>query len=116
MENLRPMERRIIAMRADGIPDDEIARRFGRSAAQIERIFQWTAIPRSGPPRHRSPRAIERRVLTLRAAGESHAEVGARFRRSARFIQQVEGLAHFRLGLNLLSSDRTGRPEGGASR
>ena len=116
MENLRPMERRIIAMRDGGVPSDEIAKRFGKSAAQIERIFQWTAIPRSGPPRQRSPRAIERRVLTLRAAGETHAEVGARFRRSARFIQQVEGLAHYRLGLNLLSSSHTGQPERGASR
>lgn len=116
MENLRPMERRMIAMRDDGIPNDEIAKRFGRSASHIERILQWTAIPRSGPQRQRSPRAIERRVLTLRAAGETHAEIGARFRRSAPFIQQVEGLAHYRLGLNLLSSKYTGQSERGITR
>jgi hypothetical protein len=109
MENLRPLERRIAAMRDDGMPTAEIARRVGRSPAQVERILQWISIPRSGPPPQRSPRPIELRVLSLRAAGETHAEVGSRFRRSARFIRQVEGLAHFRLGLQLLGSEDTDR-------
>lgn len=106
MENLRPVERRIVAMRDAGVATDEIAKRFGRSPAQIERIIKWTAIPRSGPPQQRSPRAIESRVLMLRAAGETHAEVGTRFRRSAGFIRQIEGLAHFRIGLELLGQER----------
>ena len=109
MENLRPLERRIAAMRDGGMPTGEIAQRVGRSPAQVERILQWITIPRSGPPPQRTPRPIELRVLSLRAAGETHAEVGSRFRRSARFIRQVEGLAHFRLGLRLLGSEDTDR-------
>ncbi|MDH3260458.1 MAG: hypothetical protein OEM81_04810 [Acidimicrobiia bacterium] len=115
MENLRPLERRISAMQNEGMATGEIAHRVGRSPAQVERIFTWIAIPRSGPPPQRSPRAIERRVLTLRAAGETHAEVGARFRRSERFIRQVEGLAHFRLGQELLGSGRSSQPDRGAT-
>lgn len=109
MENLRPLERRIAAMRDDGLPSGEIARRVRRSPAQVERILQWISIPRSEPPPQRSPRPIELRVLALRAAGESHAEVGSRFRRSARFIRQVEGLAHFRLGFQLLGAEGSER-------
>jgi hypothetical protein len=109
MENLRPLERRIAAMRDNGFVISEIAERVGRSPAQVERILQWITIPRSGAPVKRSPRPIELRVLSLRAAGETYAEVGSRFRRSARFIRQVEGLAHFRLGLELLGSEGTDR-------
>jgi hypothetical protein len=109
VENLQPLERRIAAMRDNGFVISEIAERVGRSPARVERILQWITIPRSGAPVKRSPRPIELRVLSLRAAGETYAEVGSRFRRSARFIRQVEGLAHFRLGLELLGSEGTDR-------
>lgn len=102
-EHLRPLERRVLAMRDEGIDIDEIGRRIRRSGPQVERIIGWTAIPRSGPPPKRSPRAIERRVLALRAQGESHEQIGVRFRRSAGFIRRVEGLAHYTLALRLLS-------------
>jgi DNA-binding CsgD family transcriptional regulator len=101
-EHLRPLERRILALRAEGMTTDEIARRFNRSASRIEQIITWTEIPRSRPPAERFPRAIERRVLALRSQGESHERIGERFGRSARFIRQVEGLAHFRLARDLL--------------
>jgi hypothetical protein len=98
-------------MREDGISSAEIGQRIGRSEAHVDRIIEWTTIPRNHPPRRRSPRPIERRVLALRAAGESHERVAARFKRSPRFIRQVEGLAHYRLGLGLLTADRA--EEGG---
>jgi hypothetical protein len=41
-------------------------------------------------------------VLAMRAAGETHEEIGLRFRRSPRSIRQIEGLAHYRMGLQLL--------------
>jgi len=116
MENLRPLERRIVAMRDEGVATGDIAQRVGRTPAHVERILLWTSIPRSRPPQSRSPRAIERRVLKLRAAGESHAEVGARFGKGAGFIRQVEGLAHFRLGIELLGSSRTERGDTEVSR
>ncbi len=106
MQYLRPLERRVLAMRDEGVDTEEIGRRIGRSAAQVERIIAWTSIPRHQPPQRRSPRAIERRVLAMRAAGQSHEAVAARFKRSPRFIRQVEALAHYRLGLQLLGSVR----------
>ncbi len=102
-EYLRPIERRVLAMREEGLDNAEIAQRIRRSPQHVERILQWTEIPRSGPPRRRSPRAIEKRVLALRAAGETHEQIGQRFRRSAGFIRQVEGLAHYQLAVSLLS-------------
>jgi hypothetical protein len=105
MEHLRPIERRILAMQDDGLDAAEIAARIRRSPDHVERIVAWTEIPRSGPPLRRSPRPIERRVLALRADGESHERIGERFRRSGGFIRRVEGLAHYVLALNLLTSD-----------
>ncbi len=101
-EYLRPLERRVLAMQADGLDVAEIGRRLKRSPHHVERIIEWTRIPRTRPPVRRRPPAIERRVLDLRAAGESHEEIARRFRRSPGFIRQVEGLAHFRKALDLL--------------
>ena len=89
-------------MRDEGVDIDEIGRRIRKSPERVERIIEWTAIPRSNPSVRRSPSAIERRVLALIEAGETHEEVGRRFRRGADYIRQVEGFAHYRLGLELL--------------
>lgn len=89
-------------MHDEGLPVTEIADRLRRSPSHVERIMAWSDIPRSGPPPGRAGRAMERRVLALRQDGESHEEIGRRFRRGARFIRQVEGLAHYRRGLELL--------------
>lgn len=101
--NLRPVERRVLAMRDGGVEIEEIARRIDRSPGHVERVIEWTGIPRTGRAQRRSPTAIERRVLALRAHGESHDEIGERFRRSPKYIRQVEGLAHYTRGLELLS-------------
>ncbi len=65
-------------------------------------MISWTELPRSGPAPRRSARALEQRVLALRAEGESYEQIGGRFNRGARFIRQVEGLAHYRRALELL--------------
>ncbi len=101
-DHLRPIERRVLAMRDQGLNYEQIGARIRRSPEHVARIVQWTEIPRSGRPPTRTPRPIESRVLALRARGETHEQIGRRFRRSARFIRQVEGLAHFRLALDLL--------------
>ncbi len=103
-QTLRPVERRILIMRDEGVTIEEIARRFRRSPTHVARVIEWTRIPRSRSPVKRTPRAIERRVLALRAGGESYEQIGQRFRHSARFIRQVEGLAHFKRGLELPAS------------
>ncbi|HSF86206.1 MAG TPA: helix-turn-helix domain-containing protein [Acidimicrobiia bacterium] len=102
--NVRPLERRIHSMRAEGMSLDEIAARFDRSPDHISRVIEWSAIPRPQPRTGRVAEAMERRVLRLRFAGETHEQIGTRFRRSARFIRQVEGLAHYRRGLELLTA------------
>ena len=114
MQNLRPLERRVLGMLDDGVDIDEIARRIRKSPGTVERIIDWISIPRLNSPTRRSPSAVERRVLALLDAGETHEEVGHRFRRSARYIRQVEGFAHYRLGLELLGERPPGPKESSA--
>lgn len=101
--HLRPIERRILAMRSEGLALEEIAERIRRSPEHVGRIVEWTRVPRSGPAVRRSPRPMEARVLALRDRGETHEQIGRRFRRSPGFIQRVEGLAHLTLARQLLS-------------
>lgn len=101
--HLRPVERRVLAMREEGVHIEEIARRFDRSPAHMERVIVWTDIPRTGPRARTSPTARQRAVLRLRADGQSHDEIARRFKRSPKYIRQVEGLAHYTQGLDLLT-------------
>lgn len=90
-------------MREDGVSIDEIARRIDRSPNHVERVIAWTDIPRSGPRARSTPTAMQRAVLRLRAEGESHGEIAARFKRGPKYIRQVEGLAYYTQGLDLLT-------------
>lgn len=89
-------------MRDAGIEPAEIGRRLRRSAAHVERMMLWAEIPRPARARDSGLRAIERRVLALREQGHSHDEIGRRFGRSAAHVRRIEGLAHYRLALQLL--------------
>ncbi len=102
-DHLRPIERRVLSMHTEGVPVSEIGRRIRRSPEHVERMLAWTEFPRQRPPARTAAWAIHHRVLALRAAGESHEEIGRRFHRSARHIRQVEGMAHYRKGLELLA-------------
>ena len=102
-ESLRPIERRMLDLHQEGFLIDDIAARFNRSPESVERILVWTDIPRTGESDDRNLRPIERRVLDMRAGGESHAEIAEKFRKTERYIRQVEGLAHFKEGQRLLS-------------
>ena len=101
-DHLRPVERRVLALKAAGQTLDEIGAAFKRSPDHIGRIIEWSSIPRSGPPQKRKARALENRVLSFRRAGESHSAIAGRFNKTPRFIKQVEGLAHFRRARDLL--------------
>jgi hypothetical protein len=97
--HLRAFERRVLDLHSEGMPVQEIATRFRKSPGFVQRVLDWTSIPRNGTRRreHRlSP--MESRVLAMRAAGDSHDEIASRFRKTVRFIRQVEGLAHFKEG------------------
>jgi len=102
-ENLRPIERRVLDMRAQGTDVAEIAARIRKSPEFVERMIEWTNIPRSGrtTDRHLTPR--QRRVLDLRARGETHRQIGERFKRGEAYIRQIEGLAHFKEAQRILS-------------
>ena len=95
---LRPIERRILRLVDDGVDDEEIGRRFRRSPQWVARVRLLAEHPRSGM---RFPgdvlRPLERRVLRWRAAGVGYEEMSPRFRRSPKFLQQVESLAHYKL-------------------
>jgi hypothetical protein len=99
-EQLRPVERRVRHLVANGMSEDEIARRFRRSPDWVRRVLAWSQVPRSAP-RGASVsmlRPLERRVLHWRDQGADHAEIGSRFRRGRGFIEQVEHLAQYKLG------------------
>lgn len=98
---LRPVERRILALRDQGIDNAEIARRFKRSEKFIERVIDWTQIPRRETAREPGLSPIERRVLNLRTDGLSYEEIGQRFRRGPDHIRRVERYAHLRNDLGL---------------
>jgi transcriptional regulator len=102
--HLRPIEKRILAMREAGMDDAEIGRRLRKSPERISAIAEWTAIPgRVSGRRHDgvlSP--LQTRVVAMRDEGQSHAEIGQRLRRGEHYVRQVEGLARFRQYLDLL--------------
>lgn len=102
-EHLRPVERRILAMREQGQTPTEIAGRLKCSPEHVERMITWTDIPRSGASAKQFPRPLESRVLALRARGESHDEIASRFKKSPGFIRRVDGLAHYQMAVALLS-------------
>ena len=102
-QHLRPLERRVLELHSTGMSVEEIATRFRRSPGFVHRVINWTGIPRNGNGQSHHLRPLERRVLDMRSNGISHHEIAARFRKTVRFIRQVEGLAHFKEGLRLLS-------------
>ena len=113
MNTLRPIERRIAAMRSAGDSVEEIARRFKRTEDHVRRILAWIEIPRSRPPARRRPSALQSRVLALRDSGMSHDDIARRFGRGARWARQMEGMGRmvtardeltFEYGMTLLSA------------
>jgi DNA-binding CsgD family transcriptional regulator len=103
MGSLRPIERRVLDMHREGVVVDEIATRFKKSPEFVQRLITWTEIPRAGSTADRDLTPLERRVLDMRAEGESHGEIASKFRKGEAYIRQVEGLAHFKKGLRLLT-------------
>lgn len=86
-------------MRAAGMSDTEIGGRIKKSPERVAAIAEWTRYPRPAAAemrRRHSLSPVQRRVMAMLAEGQSHAEIGARLRRSERYVRQVEGLAHFR--------------------
>ena len=100
---LRPIERRVLDLYNQGVHVEEIAARFNKSTEFVARLLTWTDIPRNGNGDERDLNPIERRVLDMRAEGQTRAEIAEKFKKTERYIRQVEGLAHFKEGQRLLS-------------
>lgn len=95
---LRPKERVIKRLADNGMAEPEIAWRFKRSPRHIHRMLRLIDVNRS--PRtdtgSAATTALERTVLKARRRGASHAEIGARLRRSPGFVARVEEFAALR--------------------
>jgi DNA-binding CsgD family transcriptional regulator len=95
---LRPVERRVRQLAAEGVDDAEIGRRFHHSAEWATRVRALTEVPRPGSRLQGDVlRPLERRVLRWRATGAEFDQLSARFHRSAGFLHQVESLALYKL-------------------
>jgi hypothetical protein len=95
---LRPLERCVLRLDAQGMSDDEIGRRIHRSADSVRRIRMLAGIPRASTPHAATPlRPLERCILRWRERGEGYTDVAARFHRSPAFVEFVEDLAEYKL-------------------
>lgn len=95
---LRPKERVIRRLSDSGMPESEIAWRFRSSPGHIQRTLRLIDVPRSRGDQTDSSAttALERTVLKARSRGVTHAEIGARLRRSPGFVARVEQFAALR--------------------
>ena len=95
---LRPLERRILALAAQGVDDAEIGRRFRHSPEWAARVRALATVPRAGGVAPTGGlRPLERRLLRWRESGADYADLAPRFRRSPEFLQRVEAMAGYRL-------------------
>jgi hypothetical protein len=97
---LRPLERRMMQMAASGMDEREIAWRFRRSPRFVRQVLHLSRQPdrRAGDQRIEGGlRPLERRVLQLRDQGAAISDLAPRFRRTPRFLEQVEDLARYKL-------------------
>jgi DNA-binding CsgD family transcriptional regulator len=97
LAHLRPLERRVTRLAADGIVPEEIGRRFNRSGDFVERVLALASLPgRRAPQPAPGLRPIERRLLRWREQGASPMELADRFRRGPRYIERVLEFADFK--------------------
>ena len=97
---LRPLERTVLKLEAQGVPLAEIARRFRRSPRHIDQVLVLARLPgRAAASPITGLRPLERRVLDLRLQGLDHAAIGERFKRSPAHIARVEDLARYKQDL-----------------
>lgn len=97
-DDLRPLERRVLRMRAEGQDDAEIGRRFHRSPEHIGRVADLARIARHpSADRGDDLRPLERRVLAWREEGATAEEIAPRFRHSPEHMARVEDLARYKL-------------------
>jgi DNA-binding CsgD family transcriptional regulator len=93
------LERRMTQLADQGVDEEEIARRFRRSPAFVQRVMALAKVPRRGDgSRPSGLRPVERRVLKWRDRGVSVGDIAQLFRRQPRTIEQIERLARYKQG------------------
>ena len=98
--DLRPLERRVLALREAGMSDAEIARRFRRSPGYVKRVALLSGAKHrqaAAPKRDGKLNPLERTVLKWREQGARPEDVAWRFRRSPDHIARIEKLARYKL-------------------
>lgn len=97
LADLRPLERRVSKLTAEGVVPAEIGRRFNRSEDYVERVLVLASVPGRRAPRAQGGlRPIERRLLRWREQGVPAAELADRFRRGPGYIERVLALADYK--------------------
>jgi DNA-binding CsgD family transcriptional regulator len=97
-KSLRPVERCVLRLVANGVDHIEIARRFRRRPDFVDRVIAYAGMPHNRvEPAWNALRPLERRILKWRASGAAHADIGHRFHRSAGHIRRIEQLASYKL-------------------
>jgi DNA-binding CsgD family transcriptional regulator len=97
LADLRPLERRVTKLAADGMVPAEIGRRFNRSENFVERVLALADLPgRTAPEPQHGLRPLERCVLRWREQGVSTLDIADRFRRGPGYIEQVLDLADYK--------------------
>ena len=98
LTGLRPLERRVSKLAADGMVPAEIGRRFNRSEGFVERVLVLASFPGRAAPESvpGELRPIERRLLRWRAEGVSTPELADRFHRGPDYIERVLELADYK--------------------
>jgi hypothetical protein len=95
---LRPIERRVLRLVDSGVDTEEIGQRFRRSTGHIERLIELARLPdRVAVPHAPGLRPVERCILDWRSKGAPPEEIGPRLRRSAGYVERVEGFARHKL-------------------
>jgi DNA-binding CsgD family transcriptional regulator len=99
---LRPLERRVLRLQAEGQDDDEIGRRFRRSPEHIRRVGDLARLARHpSADTHDDDgeelRPLERRVLAWRDDGATPEELAPKFKHSPEHMARVEDLARYKL-------------------
>jgi hypothetical protein len=97
-DQLRPLERRVRHLMADGVPEADIAQRFRRSPDFIRQVVALSELPnRTAPMPRRGLRPIERRILRWREQGAEREDIAARFQRRPDSVARIEELARYKL-------------------
>ena len=98
---LRPIERRVLALKKAGVPDKEIAHRFRRGRRFMDQVEELANLDGRDAEKHHgrpgSLRPVERRILAWRDRGMPTDEIADRFRRSPDFVSRVERIARYKL-------------------